>query len=155
MATEEQKKIRQVKLFNEVIYGLAKGMWDLFGEGSYATVTEVGEGIVEGMERDLGLEIQGEAPQDILTELGRIYVDEVGGSKLADFKIKDDRIDIIIEDCILLHTSRELQKSGIQPFTCIPMMIAAAALRERLGLKAQVGNIAIEGNKCVISFVMA
>ena len=49
MATEEQKKARQMKLFNEVIFGLAKGMWELFGEGAYATATEVGEEIIEEM----------------------------------------------------------------------------------------------------------
>ena len=154
MATEEQKKARQMKLFNEVIFGLAKGMWELFGEGAYATATEVGEEIIEEMEHDMGLEIHGENPQDILTELERIYVDELGGSKLAAIKIKDDRIDVLIEDCILLHACRDLQKEGIRPFTCIPMMLAAGALRERLGLKERVDNIVIEGNKCDIDFIM-
>ncbi len=154
MATEEQKKIRQMKLFNEVVYGLAKGMWELFGEGAFGVCAEIGEEIIEEMEHDMGLEIRGETPQDILTELERIYVDEVGGAQAADLKIKDERLDIFIEGCILLHACTDLQKEGIRPFTCIPMMLAAAALRERLGLKERLDNIVIEGNKCDIDFVM-
>ncbi len=154
MATEEQKKIRQMKLFNEMIFGLAKGMWELFGEGSLGVCAEIGEEIIEEMEHDMGLEIRGENPQDMLTELERILIDEVGACQGADLKIKDNRIDIFIEDCILLHASSDLQKEGIPPFTCVPMMIAAAALRERLGLKERLIGITIEGNKCDIAFEM-
>jgi hypothetical protein len=154
MATEEQKKTRQMKLFNEVIFGLAKGMWELFGEGAFALSTEIGEEILEEMEHDMGLEIQGETPQDILTEIERIYVDEVGGALAADLKIKDDRIDVFIEGCILKHACTDLQKEGIKPFTCVPMMLAAAALRERLGLKEQLDDIVIKGDKCDIDFVL-
>jgi len=154
MATEEQKKTRQMKLFNEVIFGLAKGMWELFGEGAWGTVAEIGEEIVEEIEHDLGLEIQGENPHDILTELERILVDELGACKAADLKIENGRIDILAEDCILLHASHDLQKEDIPAFTCIPMMLAAAVLRERLGLKERLLGVTIEGNKCDIAFEM-
>jgi len=67
----------------------------------------------------------GETPQDILTELERIYVDEVGDALAADIKIKDDRIDVFIECCILKHACTDLQKEDIKPFVCVPMMLAA------------------------------
>jgi len=154
MATEEQKKVRQLKLFNEVIFGLSKGMWELFSEGAFGICAEIGEEIMEEMEHDMGLEIRGENPQDILTEIERIYVDEVGGAQAADIEIKGDRIDILIEDCILIHACTDLQKEDVKPFTCVPMMLVAAALRERLGLKERLDEIVIEGNKCDIDFTM-
>lgn len=154
MASEEQKKSRQIKLFNEVIFGLCKGMWELIGEGAYATIAEIGEEILEEIEHDLGLEIQGENAKDILTEIERLLVDELGACKKASLQIEGDRINMIIEGDILQHAYLDLKKEGIQPFVCPSMMIAAAALRERLGLKERLIGITVEENKIDIAFEM-
>ena len=154
MASEEQKKTRQIKLFNEVIFGLCKGMWELLGEGAYATVTEIGEEILEEIEHDMGLEIQGENPEDMLTEIERLLVDELGACKKASLKIEGKRIDMVIEGDILQHSYLDLKKEGIQPFVCPSMMIASAALRERLGLKERLIGITVDDDKIDIAFEM-
>ena len=38
MATMEEKKLRQLRLFNDLIFGFAKGLYDLFGDSALATV---------------------------------------------------------------------------------------------------------------------
>ena len=78
MATMEEKKLRQLRLFNNLIFGFAKGLYDLFGDSAMATVDTIGEDILEEMEHELGLEIHGENPETILTEIERLLVDEYG-----------------------------------------------------------------------------
>lgn len=87
MATEEQKKARVIRLFNMLIFGLGKGLYDLFGDAAIGIVGPIGEEILEEMEQELGLEIHGEDPQTILTEIERILIDEYG-------LVKDARIEI-------------------------------------------------------------
>ena len=83
MATMEQKKLRQLRLYNDIIFGFGKGLWDLFGDSAMATADAIGEDILEEMEHELGLEIQGENAEDILTEIERLLVDEYGLVKNA------------------------------------------------------------------------
>lgn len=154
MATDEQKKARRLKLCNDIIFGFAKGLYDLFGESALATVDEIGEDIIEEMEHEMGLEIHGEDPQSILTELERLLVDEYDMCTHASLKVEDHEVDVYIENCMFWHATMELKREGIPPFTCVPMMIAEAALHKRLGKKAHfVGITHDEAKKvCDIDF---
>lgn len=156
MATEEQKKARQMKLVNDIVFGFAKGMYDLFDDSALATVETIGEDIIEEIEHELGLEIHGENPQDILTELERLLLDEYGMCKNASIKIQDHEIDILVEGCMFWHSTQELHKAGVPPYTCVPMMIATAALRKRLGKRARFVGITHDYEKrgCDIDFHM-
>lgn len=157
MATDEQKKARQLKLCNDILFGFAKGMYDLFGDSALATVVEIGEDIIEEMEHELGLEIHGEDPQAILTELERILIDEYDMARHASIKVKDHEVELYMEGCMFWHATQELRKEGIPPYTCVPMMIAEAALHKRLGKKAHFNGITQDTEKriCDIDFKLA
>ncbi|MBN1666766.1 MAG: hypothetical protein JW862_06745 [Anaerolineales bacterium] len=154
MATEEQKKARLLKLCNDIVFGFAKGMYELFGDSVLATVDTIGEDIIEEMEHEMGLEIHGEDEQTILTELERILVDEYGLAKSMKLQIKDHEVDVICEGCVFWHATKELMKENIPPLTCVPMMIAEAALHKRLGKKAHFVGITQDDDKrlCDIDF---
>lgn len=154
MATEEQKKARLLKLFNNVVFGFGKGLYDLFGDTALATVDSIGEDIVEEMEHELGLEIHGEDPQAILTELERILIDEYGLFDEGSIKIEGHEVDILIHGCELWHATQEMLAQGAPPFHCVPMMIAEAALHKRLGKKARFVGITQNKEKrsCDIDF---
>ncbi len=154
MATEEQKKVRQVRVFNDIIFGFAKGLYDLFGDSALATVDAIGEDILQDMEHELGLEIQGENPQDLLTEIERLLVDEYGFCKGARLVIEGDEIDMFIEGCMLWKATTQLAEAGVPPYTCVPMMMASAALHKRLGQKAKFVSIEQDTAKfvCDIDF---
>jgi|GEM_PF-528392 len=143
MATEEQKKIRQLRVFNQIIAGLAKGFYDLFGDSAGSVAGPIGELIIQEMEHDCALELQGEDPQAILTELGRLLVDEYGLLQKASLRINDEaqEIDIVCEGCLLWSATERLMAAGVRPFTCAPMMIAGAAMRKRLGKKTMLLGI--------------
>jgi len=156
MATEEQKKARLLKLFNDVVFGFGKGLYDMFGDSALATVDAIGEDIIEEMEHEMGFEIHGEDSQAILTELGRVLVDEYGLAKSMQFKIEEHEIDIIATGCELWHATQDIVASGAPPFHCVPMMMAEAALHKRLGKRAHFVGIQFDKEKhvCDIDFHM-
>ncbi len=154
MATEEQKKMRLIKLFNDVVFGFGKGLYDLFGDSAMATVDTIGEDIIEEMEHELGLEIHGEDPQEILIELERLLIDEYGLFKSATIKIADHEVDLICEGCVLWHATQDMLATGAPPFHCVPMMIAEAALHKRLGKRAKFVGLTQDKDKriCDLDF---
>ncbi len=154
MATEDQKKQRLLKVFNIGMYSMISGLWDLFGESSFATVQSVGDRILETMERESGLEIEGENPQDIVQEIVRLLVDEIGTMASGKVELKDGRVEIACQQCFLREATGWLEADGIQPFACIPMNIAASAMRKRLGVKHRVLGREWDGasQTCTIRF---
>lgn len=146
MASEEQKKARMIKLFNMIIAGMAKGLYDLFGPAAIGIVGPIGEEILEEMEQELGLEIHGEDPQTILTEIERLLIDEYGLMKDCKIEIHPEthEVDLIVKEPILWHAIEELVDAGMPPLACMEMIIAEAALRKRLGRKAKFVGITLD-----------
>ncbi len=135
MATEEQKKERLLKVFNIGMYGMVKGLWDLFGESAFATTNSIGDRMLTTLEKESGLEISGENPEDILNEIVRLLVDEAGTMGDGKVTVKDHKVSIACQRCFLREATNWLEAEGVQPFACIPMGISAAAMRKRLGTK--------------------
>lgn len=155
MATEEQKKERLLKVFNIAMYSLIQGLWDLFGESSFATLNTVGDRILQTIEKESGLEIQGENPKDILLEVSRLLADEIGTMKSGKVTMTEDgHVDMACEGCFLRQATDWLEKDGVQPFACVPMNIAAAAMRKRLGARHRVLGRQWDKNSqtCTIKF---
>lgn len=152
MATEEQKKQRMIRLFNTIIAGMARGLYDLFGDAAIGVISPVGEEILEEMEHELGLEIHGEDPENILTEIERLLIDEYGLMKDCKIKINPatHEIDLFVQESVLWHAVEELVDAGLPPLSCVEMMIAEAALRKRLGRKAQFKGITLDREKRII-----
>jgi hypothetical protein len=136
MATEEQKKQNLIRMKNLMIEGMAKALWDLFGESANATMIEVGKDILEIMEKEMGLEIAGENPKDLMTEIGRIFVDEFG--YIESFQVEDQggEVSLIVDKCIGWNLTQAILKTGVDvPFTCPIMNVGQAALM-RIGKPA-------------------
>ncbi len=154
MATEEEKKRNLARLNAMIIYGLEKGLWDLFGESALATTNTVGEGMLELMEKNMGLEIEGEDPQDILTEIGRLFVDEYGIATDFDIEKEGDDINFDVKNCVLMHVEKDLIEAGIKPFVCPYLNIAAAAMRRRMGVKTSISQfeVDVENHQCKLCF---
>ncbi len=135
MATEAAKKEHMRQVFNIMVYGLARGLWDLFGEASFATTNSIGDEILEIMQREMGFEIGGEDPETILIEIERLLVDEIGTMKSGKVTIDGNVISMACTECVLREATRDLEDADVQPFACLPMTIAAATMRKRLGTR--------------------
>ncbi len=156
MATEEEKKRNLARINAMIIYGLEKGLWDLFGESALATTNAVGDGMLALLEKNMGLEIADEDPQNILTEIGRIFIDEFGIAARFDVTKNDENVDFVVERCVLLHVEKDLVEAGIKPFVCPYLNISAAALRERMGMRTRISkfDVDLEEHRCLLQFQM-
>jgi hypothetical protein len=135
MATEEQKKENLVRMYKLVIAGLAKGLYDLFGESSFAVMHSVGDDLLEIMQQEMGLEVDGENVHDVVTEVARLFEDEFGfADKVVIDAEAEDHVQIHVEQCKGYNLSKKLQGIGIEhPFTCPVMTVMAAAIRKNFG----------------------
>ena len=137
MATEEAKKKNMMRMMTLMIGGMAKALYDLFGETAYATMSEVGKSLLSIMEDEMGLEVVGEDPQEVITEIGRIFTDEMGF--VADFKVEStgNELSLIVDKCAGWNLTQSILKHGVEvPFTCPIMNVGQAALA-KMGKHAQ------------------
>lgn len=155
MAIEEQKMERQISVFNEIVAGFAKGLYDIFDDSALAMANTLGLELLKGMEQDLGLEISAEDPQELLREIESLLLDEYGFCEAAAFDINDGYIDMKIEECQLWQATEKLLKADVPPYTCIPMMMASASLQNRLGMISKYDGIEQDTGKhiCNIKFL--
>ena len=156
MATEEEKKRNLARINAMIIYGLEKGLWDLFGESALATTNTVGAGMLEILEKSMGLEIEGEDPQDMLTEIARIFVDEYGIALDFEAKQEGDHVSLRVDHCVLMQVEKDLVAKGVKPFVCPFLNIATAAMRQRLGVKTKISEFDVnpEAHVCTLAFEM-
>ena len=137
MATEEQKKKNVMRLMTLMIAGMAKALYDLFGETAFATMTEVGKTTLAIMEQEMGLEVDGEAPKDVLTEIGRIFTDEMGFIESFSTTEEGNVLTLTVNQCQGWNLTQSILKTGVEiPFTCPIMNVCQAALI-RMGHPAQ------------------
>jgi len=134
MATEEQKQQRLLQVMNITMYGMMEGLWELFGESSFATVQPISEQILKMMEREAGLEITGEDTKDIILKVVRLMVDEFGIMSAGKPTAEGKKVSIACQECFMRQATAWLEAEGVRPFACIPMNVTAAALR-RSGAK--------------------
>ncbi|XOF34819.1 MAG: hypothetical protein ACL93V_05900 [Candidatus Electrothrix sp. YB6] len=137
MASEEQKKKNLMRLMNLMIAGMAKALYDLFGDTAFATMSEVGRTTLEIMEQEMGLEVEGEDPKDVLMEIGRIFADEMGFIESFSTEQEGNNLSLIVHHCQGWNLTQSILKTGIEiPFTCPIMNVCQAALI-RMGKPAQ------------------
>jgi len=134
MAAEEEKKRQLVRVLSLMVEGLAKGIYDLFDDSAYALMKVVGKDILEIMQKEMGLEIEGETASDVLNELLRIWVDEIGFFEEAEVKEIAKGWEITGHKCKGWNLTQKILASGVkEPFTC-PIMNSMNAALDKMGI---------------------
>lgn len=129
MATEEQKNKNMMRLMTLMISGMAKALYDLFGETAFAAMSEVGRATLEIMEQEMGLEVDGEDPKDVITEIGRIFADEMGFIESFTTQQDGNQLSLTVNHCQGWNLTQSILKTGVEvPFTCPIMNVCQAAL---------------------------
>ncbi len=154
MATEIEKKKNLARLLELVTKGLGKGLWDLVGEPVYATSAVIGDEILAYLQKNIGLEIAGESPEDVLLELTRIFMDEFGAAQDVNIQKKDNLIEMKIKKCVSRRLCLDLKKENIPPFVCPYLAVSAAAMRKNLGMKTRVKEVEAGEDECILNFEM-
>ncbi len=135
MATENDKKKQLVMVLSLMIQGLASGIYELFEDSAYALMKTVGKDILEIMQNDMGLEIEGEEPGEVLNELLRIWVDEIGFFESAKVEEIENGWVIVGNNCKGWNLTQKILAKGVkEPFTC-PIMNSMNAALDKIGVK--------------------
>jgi hypothetical protein len=136
MATEENKKENRLRLTNMALLSLAASTWDTLGDSAFAFSGPMGNHILGVMEKEMGLEIAGESPEEVMTEIARLFVDEFGFCSDIDVEASGDgHYQLKVKNCINRSFTDKLFEAGVEkPFIC-PIMNACQAALRRMGYK--------------------
>jgi len=124
---EDNKKL--MRLMSLMIAGMAKGLHEMFGEAAQAVMSETGRSILEILERDMGLKLDGCKPDEALAAIGRIFSEEMGF--VDSFAVSQDgsRLIVTVHGCQGWEMTQAVLKTGVEtPFTCPIMNVCQAAL---------------------------
>lgn len=136
MATEEAKLANRARMWGLTTMGLGMGIWELVAEASNSLSPTVGNQLLGMIEKQLGLEIAGEKPEDILTELGRIFVDEFGFGSEAKVERDGNKLSITFKNAVGTKEMGILAQTGVAPFMH-PVLCCGLSVLGRLGQKAR------------------
>ena len=154
MATEDAKKRNQYRLMSMALTGLSTGVWNTLGESAFAFSGLMGRQILTVMEDEMGLEVAGESPHDVVDEIGRLFVDEFGfAAEITVSSKSEDHMELKVRNCINRKYTDELMAAGVaKPFIC-PILNASQAALRRMGYRMH-ENVDkwVEGNGSIITF---
>lgn len=154
MATEDEKKRNLIKLSSLVIHGLTRGLWELLGESAEVTAKLIGHSNIAMLEKEMGFEIAGEDLHEMMMELNRIFVDELGALDGADVKVEGNQVTMTCIGCKFMSLTKDLMDEGIPPFICPFKGMAMAAVSKRLGSDAHFldSNVNTQSHVCIHTF---
>lgn len=153
MANEEQKKQNMLRLTSMALLSLSAGVWDTLGDSAFALSGPMGEEILTTFEKEMGLEVAGETPGDVLVEISRIFVDEFGFAQDIEMVQEGNKVQLKVKRCVNRSFTDKLAAAGVEkPFIC-PILNASAAALKRMGYRAH-GDVVkwVEGEGSIITF---
>ncbi|MBD3289908.1 hypothetical protein GF337_13965 [candidate division KSB1 bacterium] len=153
MATDTEKTANKLRLTQLALTGLTKGVWEFVGETAFALTPVIGEDILKILEKEMGLEIHGENPEDVINEISRLFVDEFGCAESIDVNVEGDNIiKLQVNSCIDRTETGKLKEAGVtKPFTC-PIMNACQAALKRMDQKVHEDIEVCSDGNCLITF---
>ena len=152
----DKDKIKQQNLMHMMslwIVGMATTLYELFDETVYAAMGQVGKDILMLMEEEMGLEVAGEDPKDLVMEVCRIFIDELGFMGSFTVQEVEGGINVKTAKCLGWNaTMKILEKGAETPFTCPIMNVAHAALTRIGRPSSRIINIIPDARGCDITF---
>lgn len=137
MATEEKKLANRMRVTEYTLVGMAAALWNMLGESCMALVAPIGEELLKVTEKEMGLEIAGETPEAVLTEVGRLFVDEFGYYKETSLEKQGNTFTIYAKDAITKNIPKMLKEAGVDKYFFSPALLISLAVLKRMGLKAR------------------
>jgi len=136
MASEEQKKLNRYRLVSLSFASFAMATWQMLGESSFLLTSLVGDNTLNVMEKEMGLEIAGNSPKEVMMEISRILIDEFGFADDIEVTGDDEKIITLkVKQCSYRDYTDFLMKNGVEkPFLC-PVLTTCQAGLKRMGYK--------------------
>ncbi|MBN1657829.1 MAG: hypothetical protein JXA93_05475 [Anaerolineae bacterium] len=151
MATDEQKQANLMRLAGLTSMSMALGIWDMVGDGALALCPAMGDQLLGLMEHEMGLEIAGENPSDVIAEIARLLVDEFGIAQHVDQELFEGGGTMTVRGCLAGPICASLIQNGAEPFTCSFRNAGYAALT-RAGIKVRPQVTFNQPDGCKVTF---
>jgi hypothetical protein len=137
MATDQEKTSHRLRLWALTALGMTMGIWEMVEESATSLSPVIGENTLTELEKQLGLEIAGEKPEDILVELGRIFIDEYGWASEVKVVRTDKTIQANLLNAVGMPEFINVQDHGVEKLFSHPFLCTGLAALARSGVKAR------------------
>ena len=141
MATDEEKSSRREMMLGTLVFGITFGVWEMMEDSATALTPTIGKSLLPMVEKRLGLTIAGEKPVDVLTEVGRIFTDELGWAKGSMVTATEKAVTINLTDAMGSEQMAEMTAKGIRFFSHPVLCVGVGALT-RMGVKCRPSVVA-------------
>lgn len=144
MGTDMEKTANRARMWGLTCLGMTMGIWDMVEEASVSLSPAIGAQLLRMAEKQLGLEIAGESPEHILTELARIFVDEFGYCSSADVKREGNVVSVTLVNAVgFVEFGMLIKEHGITKMFSHPFLCTGIAALNRLGVRSR-SNVAFD-----------
>jgi hypothetical protein len=128
--TAEAESRKQMRLMSLMIAGMAKSLHEMFGESALAVMSETGKSILEILEKEMGLKVEGKEPAAALAAIGKVFAEELGFVGSFAVRQEGSRLTVTVQHCQGWDMTQAVLKStGMEtPITCPIMNVCQAAL---------------------------
>ncbi len=136
MVNEQQQTENRSRLNSIMLLALAASVWDTLGRTGFAFSAPIGNHALWLMEREMGLEIIGDSPRDILMDICRVFINEFGfASEIEVTSENEGHFQIKVRDYTNLYFLDLLIKTGVKDPFVDPIMNACQAMLRQMGYK--------------------
>jgi hypothetical protein len=152
MATDQEKSSRREVMLGTLAFGITFGVWEMMEDSATALTPTIGKSLLPMLEQRLGLKISGEKPVEVLTDVGRTFVDELGWAKGSKVTATEKAITVHLTDAMGSEQIAEMTAKGMKFFSHPVMCVGVEALA-RMGVKCRPSLVTdAAGNTQTVTF---
>lgn len=154
MATDAEKTQRSIQFMGGMIVSMAATAYNILGDSALSFGPPIGTATLNQWEKQMGLELAGETPMDVMTELARIYVDEYGSAESVDIsQIEEGVYEVRVNHCTARgFTDTLIAATGMNETFMCPLQNTFKAALQRMGYKFKVSRAPLEDHGSVFTF---
>ena len=136
MATDLEKVENMFRIQQIQIFGVTKGLWDFVEDSAFALSPNMGEQVLNVMENEMGLDLNGDKPVQVLNNISQLFIDEFSIAEKIEIEELNNVYRLKVHQYVFNKISSQLEHAGVKDFIC-PVMNASVAALRRLNLKVR------------------
>jgi hypothetical protein len=157
MATDPRHIENRSRLNDITLLAMAISFWDTLGKTAFAFSAPIGNHNLWMIQHEIGREIGGDNPGEILMSICQVFIDDFGYASEIEISSEfEGHFEVRVKDYANIDFIRTLLAAGVEePFLDPVMNTCQAMLRKMKFRTHQVLEIWEEGNGIIINFTEA
>jgi len=136
MATDIEKSENMFPIQQIQIFGVTKELWNFVEDSAFALSPKMGVQILNVMENEMGLNINGNKPVQVLNKISQLFIDEFSIAEKIEIEELDNVYRLKVHQYAFDEIRSQFEHAGVNDFIC-PVMNASVAALRRLNLKVR------------------